>query len=626
MTRSTTHSKKQWRAIKPEIQRWWLDDDMATTEVVKRLREEKQFFCTERQLKSRFANWRWIKKVDMQIYMAMSVLLEKYDSTMVFQVPKKTGREIKEMTPSCVKKEVRRKRNNADQKHQLPEPTLRDAVLLLDANGVFVGRGLTASRIGIALSALLTQPSLDDDGSTINGSLFSEAAHEDGGIRELNDRNFPQQIPQYGLHPDQPRLFNQPRQTDRCPYPDAFVASLTTTVLPQTEENDLVENLRRNLSPDAVRIVPSDHPLTNDDLLNNLPELFAELSCSLDSDDARRQQWERFLGLQLGKHYRRFDPDHSKQMVIEFAAYYVQQCLAGFETLDPVDHPDRQEACEKLAHMLRDNNAHILPTIFWVSTVLGANDKNELLAGFYDDCWDRMEECHSTSGDVFRPIIFSMVLAVQRGNAGGVQTQRVHRLQGLRQEYDPSRAFLQSIDYLSSHGHHESPTMLIVQSYYAWYLQQRQDALDGSLQILLNYLPVAERIMGVRHLITVNYLSLLARAYEKQNKLDLAETNIRFAICRLQGCATPLRAYQHRLTEKLGEVFASQGHITEALWSFEEVFRVRLSTVGACNGQTWGVARRIWKILNLQGRGDEARHREMELHDQYNAEYRFSCR
>ncbi|KAK5095745.1 hypothetical protein LTR70_003415 [Exophiala xenobiotica] len=630
MPRYISISQGQWMPLKPLLERWYLDADLTADQVIHKLANEKNFLCSCRQLKSCFSKWGWYKKVEPEEYMAMNVVLEKHDATTIFLVPKKTGRELKEMNRSYVKKEVNRKRNNAGRSGNSlpPEPTLREAVARLDERGVCVRRGSIAPPIAIALSSILAHPPAED-GSTVSVSSITETAYADDGTSELNDRNFPQQIPRLRLAPGQVDLPTRPRQVDRFPYPGAFLASLTTTILPQTPGNGLVEGLRRNLAPEAVRVVSSRYSTHSDDFLSDLPELFAELTCDLDPADVRRQSWEAFLGVQLAAHYRQHDPDSSKQLIIEFAAYYVQQCLAGFETLDSFDRPDRLEARDKLTEMLQQNNAYVLPTIFWVSTVLGAHDKLDQMAAFYHDCWYCIERTRSPAAGVIRPVILSMILKIQGMQTEPDEEERVmvspeHRLREERSTFDQNRAFLQSIAYLSAHGDGDSPTAHLLHCYYAWHLQQSGEISDieESLRILLTHLERAERTMGTRHLVSVNAHYLLAQAYEKQGEVNLAQTDLRLALLRLEGCPKPLRAYQYHLLAKLAELLLKQNDIQAALWSFEEVFNFRLSTFGACNNRTWVVAHSVFGILERQGHGHEARRRRSEFLAQREEEYR----
>lgn len=637
MPRNHPISPRQWMPLKPLLEQWYLDDDLTSFQVIHRLSREKNFICTDRQLKGRFGAWGWYKKVEPEDYMSMNVVLEQHDPRTIFLVPKKVGRELKQMNPSYVKKEVNRKRNNAQHKGRSPppEPTLREAVERLEERGVCVRLGSVAPPIGIALSDILAQPpapiiqELAEDGSTVSVSSVTEMAYQDDSTRELNEENFPQQIPRLRLAPEQASLPTRPRQEDRLSNPNAFSASLTTTILPQTSGNGLVEGLRRNLAPDAVRVVSSRQLTHSADFLSDLPELFAELTCTLDPADVRRRSWEEFLGVQLATHYRQHDPDSSQQVIIEFAAYYVQQCLAGFETLDSVTRPDRQEARQKLLYMLQNNNAYLLPTIFWVSTVLGAHDKLDQMAAFYDDCWDCIERTPSPAAHVIRPVILSMILRIQAmqrelDEDEWVMVSREHRQQELRSTFDQNRDFVQSINYLSARGYGDSPTAHLLYCYYAWYLQKSENPgdLEESLRILLRQLPRAESIMGTRHLVSVNAHYLLAQAYEKQGNINLAQTYLRFALLRLQGCAKPLRAYQYHLLAKLAELLLKQDDVAAALWSFEEVFNFRISTLGACNNRTWFAAHSIFGILERQGHGREARRRKAEFYAQREEEHR----
>jgi len=620
--------EQRWAELKPIIQKWYLDDNLTLLETIKRLSEEHGFQPTERQMKCKFQTWRWTKKLELDEYMAMYVIITKYNSNLVFYRPVRSEGVYAEKRPGDIRKEVTRKQKDRSRNGQSPPPqpsSIRDAVEVLQGVGVLVGSCREdalpiAKVIQVATGGIVTD---DNDGSTISDSSLPEVDHLTDDTRELNDRNFAQQIPRLRLLTNEPDLSARPRQHDRFPYPDAFLTSLTTTLLPQPQSNALVEGLERDPLSNSIHVVNPEQLESCDDTLNDLPELFADRLCLLDPTDARRRQWEKFLGVQLDKYYRRHDLDSSKQLVVEFAAYYVQQCLAGFETLDPAHHPDRQEARRKNASMLDQNNALLLPTIFWIVTVIGSNDKLHQLSAFLDDCWDCVKESTSAAGRVIRPLIRAIVL-MHRMNYDGCSspTERQQKLRDLKTVFNGEKEFSESIDYLSAHGHRHSPTMLIVQCYYAWYLQQIEH-FTKSREVLLNHVEVANRVMGLNHLVTVNYHFLISKCYERLGDHNLAENYIRMALVRLEGCSNPLRGYQHRILFRLAEMKMRQGNTEAALWGFEEVLRFRRETLGACSGSTWQVANTIFGILHGQGRSSEAQERETELRAQHDAEWRW---
>jgi len=127
-----------------------------------------------------------------------------------------------------------------------------------------------------------------------------------------------------------------------------------------------------------------------------------------------------------------------------------------------------------------------------------------------------------------------------------------------------------------------------LQSYHAWYYQQYGDTYDAglSLKILLEQLKISERVLGVKHLVTINILHLVAQAYAKQGSFVFAENYIRFAICQLQGCAKPLRVYQFHLLARLPELQLAQKEVVAAWQSFEEILSFHVSNFGELDHRT----------------------------------------
>lgn len=628
-------TEQQWEAYKPVIERLYLDQDLSLNETLRILENDYNLvpLPTGRQMKVRFARWGWTTKIEEERYMAMFMILEQRGD-MVFFIPRRGGRKWKTKRPADIRKEVQRKQKKRRKTRQQQPQTPWDisaAVHVLHDEHARVGSSLKNSRPileAIAIPQNLGTEDIDED-STISASSLTDTPYSNSGLQELNDRNYAQQVPQLRLLHHEPDFSARPRQYDRLPFEGAFGASLLTTLMPQASVQDLLEGLRRDPVSEAVRISSSEASPADDGLFTDLTRQLED--CFLNEDDLARRlmDQERQHRMELERHYRETDPDDSKAWAVGFASYYTQQCMAGFETLDPIEHPDRQESRGSLKRMLERNNNKLLPTILFLSTVLGAHDKSDQLSEFYDDCWDCIEETDSWTAEVIRPVIVQMVLQMH-DNQGENQrhyqltSDRAERLQLLKASFDHDRAFSQSIKDLAWYDPGDTPTSLVLKSYHAWYLLKTGTAegARGSFSILIENISKVEKVMGLQHLVTVNYHYLFAQTYEKLGDFGLAENSFRMALCRLQGCAKSLYAYYYHLYARLAALQWSQDHVEAAIWNYEEVFRFRLSTLGTLNQRTWGAAQSLFDILRSQGRSDEAQTRESEFLAQRDQEYK----
>ena len=304
---------------------------------------------------------------------------------------------------------------------------------------------------------------------------------------------------------------------------------------------------------------------------------------------------EKFLGVSFEQYYRPAAREGSR-LIIEFVAYYIQQSLAGFDTLDDYNHADRKEARAKFTSMLNAENEQILTAINWISAVIGANDKQAQLSAFYEDCWACIEHNNSLAAQILRPsICFALLMhgddqRTPKDLQASPDTRRSRR-EKLAATFDGDKEFQDSISLVVRHGQQDSPTHLILRYHCAWFLLHKQRA-SAALDILLPCRHMAERLMGCNHLVTVNCYTMVARAREMEGEFQLAISDLKIALVRLNSCPNPLQAYLHRLVDRLACLLLRIGEKETALCNFERVLAFKLRTLGACPGSTWATAKK----------------------------------
>lgn len=626
--KSSVISDAYWLKAKPMIEDLYLVQNKGAKDITTRLWQEYGVEVTARQLKTKFKNWGYDdKRIDGRAYQAMHYVMEERCEDMDFQVVRRRGCSTR-VKPACeIRKEVKRQKIDKT----LPKwKTAAEALEFLRCRKI--------EPVKCYSSAMLTQlsahqgPSQEVEFNVVDRgdahSITSEDTQSDSMEPTPLNVNFPddsyqQQRPAFNLADSSLDTALRPRIWYQLPNPNQFTMNLHSNVLPQTIENEINNTFGE---PKFSRSRNDTEPtiLLADELLEDLTLSLADMTLQFDLNDSRRKPWEKFLGVELERHYRHPSREDNR-LIVEFVAYYIQQTLAGFDTLDEYDHIDRKEARTKLRQMLEAGNQQILAAINWISAVIGSHDKGEQLAAFYEDCYACVGDNNCYVARVVKPAIefaLSTYGENQRTpeNLSASPKSRDKRHQALAQNFDGEREFNQSLSLLEQHGHQDSPMHLTLRYHYAWYLLQKGDATKA-LSILVRCANSAERLMGCKHLVTVNCYAMAARAYSQLGDSNLARNDLGMAMSRLTHCPNPLRAYKYRLLERQALIDIEGGDHTTALYALDEVFAFRLENLGPCSGSTWGAATKIFEVLEQLGQGAEADRRRKKLEQEYEREW-----
>ncbi|KAJ9664555.1 hypothetical protein H2198_000206 [Neophaeococcomyces mojaviensis] len=586
---------------------------------------------TARQLKMRIKSWGYDdKKISGQSYRAMEYVMEQLGRDIDFQASIRNGRAWISRSAAYIHKEVKRQKERKPSEREYQN--LAEAIEYLQRQGVRLADSHFPPINAPNATNIATWPSMerltgeatdttnsDDSESTTSTDTLPDNLGTAPMSMGVSDHSYQQRRPTYNLTNPNLDTSLRPRMWHQLPNPDAFAINLHESVLPQTAANQIMSGSSEPHIATEPRIVRTS------DALDDLTLHLADMTLTFESDDPRRVPWEKFLGIKLEQHYRHAGRDGNR-LIVEFVAYYIQQTLAGFDTLDDYDHADRVEARAKLKQMLDAENDQVLIAINWISAVIGSNDKGAQLSAFYEDCWTCVESSDSIASRILGPSIrFALLMhgVDQRTpqNLSASPTTRQRRLEVLAGTFNGDKEFQDSISLVVQHGHRDSSTHLILRYQYAWFLLQTGQTAR-SLEILLDSLSLAERLMGCNHLVTVSCYVIAARAYEKDGAVRLAMTYLEYAKFKFENCPNPLQAYYHRLLERLASLQFDIGDYEPSLFNLERVLEFRVRTLGPRSGSTWETAHKLFPTLIKLGRGDEARKREEELRALHDDEWR----
>lgn len=623
-----------WEAVKPLIIEQYCVQYHTADEVVAMLNAmpgHNHTPLTRRQLKTRLSAWNIGKKIPLEVYNAMNEVSKDF-STISFHYPRANGHSMAVVTPTHLRKEMSRKRKNAETKEQPPAESpgsLRAALTFLDSRHVrwslpsfaegdlrpmvavlqLVPAGMVAER----------DQAYGDSNDDNDWEMLSDDSVEDGLVRQrdtwqLVNRNYTSCTPRYALREKQANDDVTPRrQYDRLPCPNAYSLNIAQSVLPESADTRMIMGDVDFITVDeAVAPNPSAESLdsTSASSALDIAELLADMT--MDPHDKRLDFFEKWLGRKLISNWNRFDPDETKRLLCELVSYYIQQCQTGFKTLDDHQDSDRKEAKQKHSRLLERNSPHLLTAVYWVGTVLASSDKLVQMMGFYNDCWESVEHCDSDTARVARPIM-RFLMKFNAGNGLAPQGDRYEDIQNDPRlaDFDPDTEFCASTQYLLDHKQEETPNFVVLQVYHAWYLQAVNRCLDA-LILLVGHLPKVRRIMGRKHVVTAGCHMLIAKSYERIG-WGYGEYHIEEAVRAYDDCAKPLNVLKYRAKAKLGEFKLKAGQYDEALRHITEVFYFRYDLFGVMSPETWGAARTRWDILCQQGFSHNARQEEAEL-------------
>ena len=152
----------------------------------------------------------------------------------------------------------------------------------------------------------------------------------------------------------------------------------------------------------------------------------------------------------------------------------------------------------------------------------------------------------------------------------------------------------------------EGPNALVSQYYLAWHILKRK-RFGQAIQQLTECLEKAERLFGKNHIITVNCLATIARAFSEQSKYDVAITWQCAAIDRAQNALISVEhPFRFKLIERLGDLYKQTGHLDLAESKYRDVVDGRKYSLGLSHGYTSYAISKVEEIMAQQGKRIEA--------------------
>lgn len=369
-----------------------------------------------------------------------------------------------------------------------------------------------------------------------------------------------------------------------------------------------------------------DVHIVHDDCPQELMELFTQMSRSFTPSDTRRSAWAKFLESDFGNVCKPLNLQWERQLRLTFAAYYIEKAISATATVNGTeDSARRLKALDSLRELFfSTSNMQVLPIVSFIDAAIIGHEGFELLEQFYDDCWKCVSSVNCFEAEVIEPFLRAGRLLSQRNRhigynyADNQEEKESLVVSRILKSTDLESSFRRSKDLLEHLGLRRTPTYVIMRLYHAWAayeVGEHQRCLDVLLSP--DGLPLAEQVLGLRHLQTMKCYKMKAQCYAKVENA-LAKDDLAIAVLQLRNFAYPIQPYKYRLLLQLASAQLQRQDtqpqdVEKALQIQNDVINYTWSYFGPFAKTTWFAVEQHIKALRMHKSHGEAEWREHEL-------------
>ncbi|KIW32869.1 hypothetical protein, variant [Cladophialophora immunda] len=202
----------------------------------------------------------------------------------------------------------------------------------------------------------------------------------------------------------------------------------------------------------------------------------------------------------------------------QWAAPYYLQCFSENLQEDILEYR-KSQSMDILQYALQHNNEFILPCLSWTMLVLGQTQRMEQLADFLSASCDIISSQPAMRKSYTYEVPFRYALAWASND---LEEMDLH-----------GESLGRSHTQIGQIWGREHPNFFVSGYLYAWHSIWKGD-YHAALRLLINSLPVCERTMGRHDLLTINCLSIAARAYAHIGRTEAAVRCYRRAMSATQ--------------------------------------------------------------------------------------------
>ena len=245
----------------------------------------------------------------------------------------------------------------------------------------------------------------------------------------------------------------------------------------------------------------------------------------------------------------------------------------------------REWARQTFRKMLAEVNPHILTSFFHMSAVLWSLGRLDSYLCFLRDCCQIIDE-QEPGVSYMTP--YRYVLALETGDQDGIKR--------FSDELEHSTNYCRE---LFGDG---SPHVLASMHFQASHLLEQVGDVDTAIKLLESCLAQSDNVFDYNHLLNVNCIALLARAYKRQGRLQVAIDLYVAAAerCKHSPSIGSKHPYRLRFLQELALLQAEIGLVDEAKTNLMIVLEGRRDTLGPAHKYTWSALEDLKTVLGPQ--------------------------
>ena len=148
------------------------------------------------------------------------------------------------------------------------------------------------------------------------------------------------------------------------------------------------------------------------------------------------------------------------------------------------------------------------------------------------------------------------------------------------------------------------PNAVVSHYYWAWHVLKRKRYVEAVERLKICY-EKASDMFGECHIITVNCLSTIARAFSEQGMHEEAMSWLVDTIGRSQRALGDEHPFCYKLIERLGDMYQQRGDLRSAEATFRDVVKGRKTSLGLNHGHTSTAVHKLEQVLIQQDKQAE---------------------
>jgi hypothetical protein len=368
------------------------------------------------------------------------------------------------------------------------------------------------------------------------------------------------------------------------------------------EDVELYRSVARSPSSSCSEPSDSDNDLSATDLARTLSDI--------DEDDYNEQDSRNIVhvssptDLESAK-LRSFKPDVDEARAFRWASRYFLACILQGRMQFILADAARASATRIFSRMLESETRGPYP--FPKPTYVPSHRSRFILSGL-----SLMATVLSAHGrdDMLKKFLLDSRLSIEqffRMDDHPLSAPYAYLLSLMDDKPMDDEAWERTLASAHTKIHHVwngGPNAVVSHYYWAWHVLKRKRYGEAVERLKVCY-EKASNMFGECHIITVNCLSTIARAFSEQGMYDEAMPRLVDTIGRSQRALGDEHPFCYKLIERLGDMYRQLGDLGSAEATFRDVVKGRKTSLGLNHGHTSTAVDKLGQVLIQQDKQAE---------------------